>query len=233
MKQSLAIVLLITVGALLSACGTQERKTELKTQDEKISYALGLDIGGSLSELNTELDIVTLIQAIRDTLTGGDVLLTGKEIAEVMQEFSKQMATKQNQEAQAQQNENLTEGEMFMEENKNKEGVQTTASGLQYKVLTEGDGAKPSGADRVTVHYRGTLLDGTEFDSSYKRGQPATFALNGVIKGWTEGLQLMKMGSKYEFVIPPELAYGKRGTGGQIGPDATLIFEVELLDIAK
>lgn len=233
MKQSLSIVLLITVGALLSACGTQERKTELKTQDEKISYALGLDIGGSLSELNTELDIVTLIQAIRDTLTGGDVLLTGKEIAEVMQEFSKQMATKQNQEAQAQQNENLTEGEMFMEENKNKEGVQTTASGLQYKVLTEGDGAKPSGADRVTVHYRGTLLDGTEFDSSYKRGQPATFALNGVIKGWTEGLQLMKMGSKYEFVIPPELAYGKRGTGGQIGPDATLIFEVELLDIAK
>ena len=122
---------------------------------------------------------------------------------------------------------------MFMEENKNKEGVQTTTSGLQYKVLTEGDGAKPSATDRVTVHYRGTLLDGTEFDSSYKRGQPATFALNGVIKGWTEGLQLMKMGSKYEFVIPPELAYGKRGTGAQIGPDATLIFEVELLDIAN
>lgn len=233
MKQSFSIVLLITVGALLSACGTQERKTELKTQGEKISYALGLDIGGSLSELHTELDIATLIQAIQDTLTGGDVLLTGKEIAAVMQEFSKQMEAKQKQEVQAQQGKNLTEGEMFMEENKNKEGVQTTTSGLQYKVLTEGDGAKPSATDRVTVHYRGTLLDGTEFDSSYKRGQPATFALNGVIKGWTEGLQLMKMGSKYEFVIPPELAYGKRGTGGQIGPDATLIFEVELLDIAN
>ncbi len=233
MKQSFSIVLLITVGALLSACGTQERKTELKTQGEKISYALGLDIGGSLSELHTELDIATLIQAIQDTLTGGDVLLTGKEIAAVMQEFSKQMEAKQKQEAQAQQGKNLTEGEMFMEENKNKEGVQTTTSGLQYKVLTEGDGAKPSATDRVTVHYRGTLLDGTEFDSSYKRGQPATFALNGVIKGWTEGLQLMKMGSKYEFVIPPELAYGKRGTGAQIGPDATLIFEVELLDIAN
>ena len=233
MKQSFSIVLLITVGALLSACGTQERKTELKTQGEKISYALGLDIGGSLSELHTELDIATLIQAIQDTLTGGDVLLTGKEIAAVMQEFSKQMEAKQKQEAQAQQGKNLTEGEMFMEENKNKEGVQTTTSGLQYKVLTEGDGAKPSATDRVTVHYRGTLLDGTEFDSSYKRGQPATFALNGVIKGWTEGLQLMKMGSKYEFVIPPELAYGKRGTGGQIGPDATLIFEVELLYIAN
>lgn len=233
MKQSFSIVLLITVGALLSACGTQERKTELKTQDEKISYALGLDIGGSLSELHTELDIATLIQAIQDTLTGGDVLLTGKEIAAVMQEFSKQMEAKQKQEVQAQQGKNLTEGEMFMEENKNKEGVQTTTSGLQYKVLTEGDGAKPSATDRVTVHYRGTLLDGTEFDSSYKRGQPATFALNGVIKGWTEGLQLMKMGSKYEFVIPPELAYGKRGTGAQIGPDATLIFEVELLDIAN
>ena len=233
MKQSFSIVLLITVGALLSACGTQERKTELKTQGEKISYALGLDIGGSLSELHTELDIATLIQAIQDTLTGGDVLLTGKEIAAVMQEFSKQMEAKQKQEAQAQQGKNLTEGEMFMEENKNKEGVQTTTSGLQYKVLTEGDGAKPSATDRVTVHYRGTLLDGTEFDSSYKRGQPATFALNGVIMGWTEGLQLMKMGSKYEFVIPPELAYGKRGAGGQIGPDATLIFEVELLDIAN
>lgn len=233
MKQSFSIVLLITVGALLSACGTQERKTELKTQGEKISYALGLDIGGSLSELHTELDIATLIQAIQDTLTGGDVLLTGKEIAAVMQEFSKQMEAKQKQEVQAQQGKNLTEGEMFMEENKNKEGVQTTTSGLQYKVLTEGDGAKPSATDRVTVHYRGTLLDGTEFDSSYKRGQPATFALNGVIKGWTEGLQLMKMGSKYEFVIPPELAYGKRGTGAQIGPDATLIFEVELLDIAN
>jgi len=217
----------------LSACGTQERKTEIKTQGEKISYALGLDIGGSLSELHTELDIATLIQAIQDTLTGGDVLLTGKEIAAVMQEFSKQMEAKQKQEARAQQGKNLTEGEMFMEENKNKEGVQTTTSGLQYKVLTEGDGAKPSATDRVTVHYRGTLLDGTEFDSSYKRGQPATFALNGVIKGWTEGLQLMKMGSKYEFVIPPELAYGKRGAGGQIGPDATLIFEVELLDIAN
>lgn len=233
MKQSFSIVLLITVGALLSACGKQERKTELKTQDEKISYALGLDLGGSLSELHTELDIATLIQAIQDTLTGGDVLLTGKEIAAVMQEFSKQMEAKQKQEAQAQQGKNLTEGEMFMEENKNKEGVQTTTSGLQYKVLTEGDGAKPSATDRVTVHYRGTLLDGTEFDSSYKRGQPATFALNGVIKGWTEGLQLMKMGSKYEFVIPPKLAYGKRGTGAQIGPDATLIFEVELLDIAN
>src|SRR5437667_9870592 len=149
------------------------------------------------------------------------------QIKEVMATFEKDMEQKQKQAG----DKNKAEGAKFLEENKKKEGVKTTASGLQYKVVKDGSGAQPKATDTVTVNYRGTLINGTEFDSSYKRGQPATFPLNGVIKGWTEGLQLMKVGSKYQFFVPPNLAYGERSVGPDIAPNSTLIFEGELLGV--
>jgi len=147
-------------------------------------------------------------------------------VKEVMPTYKKDMPKEQN----AAQDKNASEGTKFLEENKKKEGVKTTASGLQYKAIKDGTGAQPKATDTVTVNYRGTLINGTEFDSSYKRGEPASFPLNGVIKGWTEGLQLMKVGSKYQFFVPPNLAYGERTVGPYIAPNSTLIFEVELLD---
>lgn len=231
MKKLVSIFIATGMVILVQSCTKEQEKVDLETPTEKISYALGLDIGSSLKELDVDLDLPSLIQGMKDTLADKKTLLTQQQVAEVMQDFSKQMKEKQTQKIQATSDNNKKEGESFLAENKEKEGVTTTASGLQYKVIEEGDGPKPSSTDKVTVHYRGTLIDGTEFDSSYKRGQPATFPLNGVIPGWTEGLQMMAVGSKYEFYIPPALAYGERGAGGKIGPNATLIFEVELLSI--
>ncbi|MFQ5651515.1 MAG: FKBP-type peptidyl-prolyl cis-trans isomerase [bacterium] len=208
-------LLMIAAFFTLQACTSQNQaeKTELDTSSEKLSYALGQEFGANMKQLETGIDLPALIQGIRDTLNGRPALLTDQEVEAILHEFRK------------------TDDERFLEENKEKEGVLTTASGLQYKVLKEGAGPKPKATDRVTVHYRGTLIDGREFDSSYKRGEPATFPLNRVIPGWTEGLQLMNVGSKYEFYIPSRLAYRDRGAGGLIGPGATLIFQVELLKI--
>jgi FKBP-type peptidyl-prolyl cis-trans isomerase FklB len=167
-----------------------------------------------------------LAAGIKDSIAG-KAQLTQDQVKEVMTQFEKDMEQKQKSAGEK----NKADGAKFLEENKKKEGVKTTASGLEYKVLKEGTGPQPKATDMVTVNYRGTLIDGTEFDSSYKRGQPATFPLNGVIKGWTEGLQLMKKGSKYQFVVPSNLAYGERSVGPDIAPNATLIFEVELLDV--
>jgi len=164
---------------------------------------------------------------MKDAMSGKRPLLTEADAREVMTTWQKELADKQKGMA----DKNAADGKKFLEDNKKKDGVKTTASGLQYKVLKEGNGPQPKATDTVTVDYRGTLIDGTEFDSSYKRGQPATFPLNGVIKGWTEGLQLMKSGAKYQFFIPSDLAYGQRAMGPDIAPNSTLVFEVELKSV--
>jgi len=223
---SLVAVAFVFSLPLSSFAAEAKAKTELKTPSEKASYALGLDIGASLKRFRSGIEFNALFRGIEDSLKGNKPLLTPQEAAAIKREFFKKI-----QEELAEKN--LKEGEAFLAENKKKKGVITTASGLQYMVLREGNGPKPKATDRVRVHYRGTLLDGTEFDSSYQGGEPATFQVQGVIAGWTEALQIMKVGSKYRLFIPSNLAYRERGAGQKIGPNATLIFEVELLAIDK
>ena len=199
--------------------------------EQKYSYALGKDIGGSLGQLPKDVDQEYLFQGVRDGLNGAEGLMNDEEKLAVLNEFRTQMQAAQMEKQQAAASENKSKGDAFRKTNSEKEGVKTTDSGLQIEVITEGEGDSPKAEDTVTVHYTGTLIDGTEFDSSHKRGQPATFPLNGVIKGWTEGLQQMKVGGKYRLVIPPELAYGPNGAGGQIGPNSTLVFEIDLIGI--
>jgi FKBP-type peptidyl-prolyl cis-trans isomerase FkpA/FKBP-type peptidyl-prolyl cis-trans isomerase FklB len=206
--------------------------TELNTDEQKLGYIIGMDIGKSLREQGTAVDLDSLIDAISATYKGEDLAMTAEEAAAIRQEYVQKMQAAQQAESTAAGASNLAEGQKFLAENKGKEGVQTTDSGLQYKVLTMGDGAKPVATDTVKVHYSGKLLDGTEFDSSYARNEPISFALNRVIPGWTEGVQLMPIGSKFVFYIAPELGYGEGG-GGPIPPNSTLVFEVELLDIEK
>ena len=201
------------------------------TEQQKISYALGMNIMGNLAELPIEIDVESVISAIKDVSGGKDTALKVEEYHKYMQEFQKKVQTA-GQEAVAKAAEsNKKAGAEFLAENAKKEGVKVTASGLQYRVITEGSGAKPAAASKVKVHYTGKLTDGTVFDSSVQRGEPIDFALNQVIPGWTEGVQLMTPGSKYEFVIPSDLAYGDRGAGNAVPPGATLIFEVELLAV--
>ncbi len=216
-----------------SSCAQETEKTELKTKSEKMSYALGANIGASIKPAAAEIDYDALIQGVKDTLEGRKPLLTAAETQKLLGELNALMRTTSNEKSKKLAEKNMQEGEAFLAENQEKAGVTTTASGLQYEVMKEGSGAKPQKTDRVSVHYAGTLIDGTEFDSSYKRGSPAAFAVTGVIKGWTEVLQLMNVGSKYRVSIPSDLAYGLRGSPPTIGPNATLIFEVELLDIVK
>ena len=190
------------------------------TDDQKLGYAIGQDIGRNVSMYKDLIDVDVFFTSIKDAFEGKDSKMTQAEMSAVFMDLPKRMAA-----------ENKKKGEAFMAENKKKEGVKTTESGLQYEVIKAAEGAKPKATDSVTVHYTGTLLDGTVFDSSVERGEPTTFPLNGVIPGWTEGLQLMTVGSKYRFTIPSNLAYGERGTGRQIGPNSTLQFEVELIKI--
>ncbi len=205
----------------------EEKPAQLKDQKDKASYSIGLNVGFTLKRQNLDLNNDAFMAGFKDATGGKKPLLTEQEVKETMMAFEKEM--QQKQEAAGQKS--TAEGEKFLAENKTKEGVKTTASGLQYKVVKEGSGAQPKASDTVSVNYRGTLIDGTEFDSSYKRGQPATFPVSGVIKGWTEALQLMKVGSTYQLFIPASLAYGERGAGRDIAPNSTLIFEVELLDV--
>ena len=204
--------------------------TDLDTEEKKLGYIIGMDIGKSLREQGTDVDLDTLVEAIRATFKGEELALTDEEAAAIRKEYVEKRQAEQQQVSEAAGADNLVEGQKFLTENKIKEGVQTTESGLQYKVLTMGEGAKPVASNTVKVHYRGTLLDGTEFDSSYARNEPISFGLDRVIAGWTEGVQLMPIGSKFIFYIAPDLAYGPGG-GGPIPPNSTLIFEVELLDI--
>jgi FKBP-type peptidyl-prolyl cis-trans isomerase FklB len=223
----------LTAVVLMAAFGCSAKKgvSELKTLDQKVSYAFGKDMGAYLKSMSITIDKEALFQGIEDTLEGKKSMLTPEQITAIKQEFGKKMQEEQMAKAKAAGEKNIKEGEVFLEKNKAEKGVTVTASGLQYTVLTPGAGAIPKATDVVTVNYRGTLIDGKEFDSSYKRGQPATFPVNGVIPGWTEMLQLMKIGEKVKVVIPSKLAYGERGAGQDIGPNATLVFEVELLAI--
>lgn len=201
------------------------------TEEQKISYALGMNIMGNLSELPIEIDVESVIAAIKDVSGGKEAALQIEEYHKYMQEFqTKVQQAGQQAVAKAAEN-NKKAGAEFLAENAKKEGVKVTASGLQYRVITEGSGNKPSATSKVKVHYTGKLTDGTVFDSSVQRGEPIDFGLNQVIAGWTEGVQLMTPGSKYEFFIPSDLAYGDRGAGNAIPPGATLIFEVELLAV--
>jgi len=206
----------------------------MKTEREQVSYVIGMQIGDSLKAAKDEVDLDTLFKAVRSTIDGKEPLLGQEEAMQVMQDFGMRMQAKQMAEMQEAAKRNAEEGEKFLAGNGNKEGVQATASGLQYQVLTAGEGARPAAGDTVRVHYRGTLLDGEVFDDSYARGEPVEFALAQVVPGWQEGLQLMPVGSKYRLWIPGKLGYGEQGTpGGPIGPNATLVFEVELLDIVS
>lgn len=204
----------------------------LDTDAQKFSYSAGYEIGMRLGQMgDVDVDLGALSAGLSDAYNGSDARLSDEEMAEVKQSVYKAAAEKRNAERAQQAEANLSEGQAFLAENANKDGVVTTESGLQYMIVEEGEGDAPSATDTVVVHYTGTLLDGSEFDSSHKRGQPATFKLNGVIKGWTEGLQLVKPGGKAKLFIPPELAYGERGAGAMIGPNQTLIFDVELLEV--
>jgi FKBP-type peptidyl-prolyl cis-trans isomerase FklB len=212
----------------LTSTGFAQGKVELKTENDKVSYSIGLDIGSTFKKQKMEINLDLLMAGMKDATSGNKPLLTDEQVKETMTAYSKSMMEKQAADAKEASAKNAAAGEKFLAENKSKEGVKTTASGLQYKVMQEGKGASPKETDTVVVQYKGTLLNGTEFDSSYKRNEPATFPVNRVIKGWTEGLQLMKSGAKYQFFIPASLAYGERGAGQDIGPNETLIFEVEL-----
>jgi len=219
-------VLIILTFCLVRFAFGEDKPPQLKDTKDKASYSLGLNVGFTFKRQNIDLNQDSFIAGFKDSFGGKKPLLTEQEVREVMMEFQKDMDAKQQELAKK----NAGESEKFLAENKTKEGVKTTSSGLQYKVLKEGNGPQPKFNDTVTVNYRGTLTDGTEFDSSYKRGESANFPVNGVIRGWTEALQLMKVGSKYQLFIPPNLAYGEQGRPG-IPPNSTLIFEVELMDM--
>ena len=190
-----------------------------------------MNVGTNLKKQSVEVDPAIVVKGMQDAIAGNKPLLTEEETRAVLMQLQEEARQKQAAKAQEVGGTNKTEGEAFLAANKTKEGVITTPSGLQYKILKAGTGPKPTAADTVVCNYRGTLLNGSEFDSSYKRGQPLTFPVNGVIKGWTEALQLMPVGSKWQLFIPAQLAYGERGAGADIGPNATLIFEVELVSI--
>jgi FKBP-type peptidyl-prolyl cis-trans isomerase FklB len=204
----------------------------LTTQKQKASYALGVNIGKGLHRDGVDVDAATLARGIRDAAAGGKLAMTEDEMKTVLTALQAEVRKKQEAEVAAAGEQNKKEGETFLAANKTKEGVQTLPDGLQYKILTTGNGPKPTATDTVVANYKGTLINGTEFDSSYKRGQPATFPVGQVIKGWTEILQMMPVGSKWEVYIPSDLAYGPQGPGrGPIGPNETLIFEIELVSI--
>ena len=203
----------------------------LKTDKDKVSYAIGVNIGKSMRKDTVDIDPAIFSRGMKDALSGGKLLLTDDEMKVALTKLQTDLRAKQEQAMQKAGEINKKAGDDFLAQNKTKEGVVALPDGLQYKILKEGTGPKPAATDSVVCNYRGTLLDGTEFDSSYKRGQPATFPVSGVIKGWTEAVQLMPVGSKWQLFVPADLAYGNRGAGQDIGPNATLIFEVELLSI--
>jgi FKBP-type peptidyl-prolyl cis-trans isomerase len=230
MKYS-AIVVVLALGLMLTSCSKkQQGKVEMKSLTDSVSYAIGFDFGRNLKQQDVDLNADIVAQAIKDAKDTSIHMMTDEQIRGVMMSFQTQMQAKQTEKNKALGEKNQAEGEKFLAENKTKPGVVTTPSGLQYKVITMGTGPKPKDNQVVVLNYRGTLINGTEFDNSYKTGQPAMFPVKGIIPGFTEALQLMPVGSKWQLFIPSKLAYGEKPMGGQIGPNATLVFEVELLD---
>ena len=203
----------------------------LQSQLQKVSYIIGLDIGRNLANQGIEIEAQALSSGVADALSDAEPKLSEAEVQSIMMAFQTEMEAKQAQLKSTESDKNIADGKAFLEINRMKDGVVTLASGLQYREVKTGSGKSPKASDKVTTHYKGTLIDGTVFDSSYDRGEPATFPVNGVIAGWTEALQLMKEGSVWELVIPANLAYGTRGAGVKIGPNATLVFTVELLNV--
>lgn len=221
---------------MLVGCNQQESAVKaptLTTEVDKASYSIGLNMGKQMAQIKDSIKFDMVKMGIDDAYNGTKIKLSDDEIRASLTEFQQRLQKAQVDKLKMVSDTNKTAGDEFLAKNKTAEGVQSTESGLQYKVITEGKGAMPKETDTVITHYKGTLIDGTEFDSSYKRGQPATFPVTGVIKGWTEALLKMKVGSKWQLFIPSELAYGERGAGKQIGPNSTLIFEIELIDIKK
>ena len=224
----LGIVTLLLAGQI----GAQEPPS-LKDQKDKVSYSIGMEIGKNMKKQSVDVNPEFLVKGIKDAFSDSKPLMTDEEMKEALTAFQKEMMAKQMELVKQLGEENQKAGEAFLAENRKKEGVISLPSGLQYKVIKAGSDKKPKATDTVTVHYQGTSINGIEFDSSYRRGQPVSFSVNGVIPGWTETLQLMEVGAKWQVVIPSKLAYGDRGAGPQIGPNATLIFEIELISIGE
>lgn len=235
MKKLFTTIFAIPLIFTCSSASAQQVK-KLKTEQEKISYSIGLGIGSNLQQQGLDKKVIetkALMQGISDILNKNKLLLSEADIKETMDRFKAQMIAKMEKKSLEQGRKNAQEGESFLTQNKKKKGVVTLPSGLQYIEEKKGTGSKPSLNDTVVTHYKGTLINGTVFDSSYARKQPATFPVRNVIKGWTEALQLMKTGAKWKLFIPAHLAYGQRGAGRAIGPNSTLIFDIELLEIKK
>jgi FKBP-type peptidyl-prolyl cis-trans isomerase FklB len=228
MKKFIVVALMLSLGG-----GTilAQTKTAPKTKKEKVSYSIGVNIGKNMKMQGLDIDQGFLTQGIKDGLNNSKITMSDKDMDETMKSFQQEMSTKMQAKQKIEGDKNKKEGEAFLEANKKKDGVITLPSGLQYKILKEGSGAKPTATQTVKCNYRGTLIDGKEFDSSYKRGEPTEFPVGQVIKGWTEALQLMPVGSKWQLFIPSNLAYGENGGGQMIGPNATLIFDIELISI--
>jgi FKBP-type peptidyl-prolyl cis-trans isomerase len=218
---------------LLATQAIADEKTAIKTQKDKVSYGIGVDMARNFTQLGMEFDADILVKGFKDALSGGKLLMAEEDMRETLYAYQVELNQKRAKAMKAAAEENKKIGDAFLAENKKKEGVVTLPSGLQYKIIKAGDGQKPTDADTVECHYRGALINGTEFDSSYRAGKPAVFKVNGLIAGWTEALKLMPVGSKWQLFVPPELAYRERGAGRIIGPNATLIFDLELLAVKK
>jgi FKBP-type peptidyl-prolyl cis-trans isomerase FklB len=225
------IIPLLACGLFASTAPGQD-KSEITTPKQRVSYSIGANIGTNLKRQEVDIDAKALAAGVADALAGKTVL-TEAEMTDVLNTFQQEMQTKMLARQKTEGEANVKKGAEFLAANGKKDGVKTTASGLQYKVLKSGSGKTPKATDSVKVHYHGTLIDGTVFDSSVERGEPVSFSVDGVIPGWTEALQLMKEGDKWQLAIPSGLAYGERGAGGKIGPNSTLLFDVELLAIEK
>lgn len=233
MKKFIPMVVAALAATQFASAEDEAAKTLLESSEQKVSYALGQDMGEGMKRMEIDIDMEIFLQGVRDVLEGKEPMLDEASKREILMNFQKEFMEKQRAKQAAAGEENEKAGAEFLANNKERDGVKVTDSGLQYEVLTEGpaDGVSPTATDSVVAHYEGRLIDGTVFDSSIERGEPATFPLGGVIPGWTEGLQLMKVGAKYRFFIPSALAYGARGAPPRIQPNSTLIFDVELIEV--